>query len=81
MKKLLIVLPLLMVGCKKKEVTPTPTPTAPPTCNCYKTTYLLGAGSNYFYDSQTSTFVDLCSKNGTVEYQMSGIYKIVWTCY
>lgn len=75
MKKLLIVLPLLMVGCKKKEVTPEPT-----TCNCYKTTYTIGAGGNYYYSSQTSPFVDLCAKNGTIEYQWTGVYKIVWTC-
>jgi len=42
-----------MVGCKKKDVTPEPT-----TCNCYKTTYTIGAGGNYYYSSQTSPFVD-----------------------
>ena len=76
MKKLLIVLPLLIVGCKKKEVTPT----TPTTCNCYKTTYTIGAGGAYHYTSQTSPFIDLCAKNGTVEYQGTGVYKIVWTC-
>ncbi len=75
MKKLLIVLPLLMVSCKKKEITTTPT-----TCNCYKTVYYQGAGGNYFYESQTAPFVDLCVKNGTIEYSGVGMYKTVWTC-
>jgi len=77
MKKLLIIVPFIFLACKKKEVTP---PTTPSTCNCYKTTYTLGAGGNYYYSSQTSPFVDLCAKNGTIEYQGTGIYKIVWTC-
>ena len=76
MKRLIIVLPLLMIfGCKKKEVTTTPT-----TCNCYKTTYTLGAGGSWNYSSQTSPFVDLCAKNGTIEYTGTGVYKTVWTC-
>lgn len=76
MKKILIVLPLVFMACKKKEVTQN----EPTNCNCYKTIYHKGAGGNYFYDSQTTPFVDLCVKNGTTEYSETGIYKTVWTC-
>lgn len=76
MKKLLIALPLLMVSCKKKEVTPT----TPTTCNCYKSYYHQVANGNYYLDSQSEPFVDLCAKDGMVEYSGVGMYKTVWTC-
>jgi hypothetical protein len=74
----LIVSALILLSCKKKNTTPPPT--TPATCNCYQTVYVLGAGGNYYYDYTTSTSVELCAKDGTIEYQGSGIYKLVWTC-
>ena len=76
MKKILIVLPLVFMACKKKEVTQN----EPTTCNCYKTVYYQGAGGNYFWSSQTEPFVDLCAKDGMVEYSNMSMYKTVWTC-
>jgi hypothetical protein len=78
MKRLLIILPLLFIGCKKKDTTPPPT--TPSTCNCYQIVYAIGAGGAYHYDHTTSTTVELCAKDGTVEYQGSGVYKFVWVC-
>ena len=76
MKKLIIAIPFLLIGCKKKEITLT----TPTTCNCYTTKYTKGAGGNYYYSSQTSPFIDLCAKNGMIEYSETGMYKTVWTC-
>ena len=79
MKKLLIILPVVLFSCKKKDTTP-PTPPTPATCNCYQIVYSIGAGGVYHYDHTTSTSVELCEKDGTVEYQATGIYKLVWHC-
>lgn len=66
----------MLIGCKKKDTTPT----TPSTCNCYKREYTKGAGGVYYFTTQSDVFVDLCAKNGLIEYSGMGIYKIVWTC-
>jgi hypothetical protein len=73
MRKILILIPLLALSCKKEETTVKE-------CNCYQQNEHLGAGGVWTITSTTTPQPDLCSKETGQYMETSMLDRYIIKC-